>query len=63
MRDLVLTTPERQLMRDLRAGDRSRLLWAIAHTAHRDMKEGWKAREALRQGIRQKRDSAGGPRE
>ncbi len=63
MHYLVLNTPERQLMRDLLEGDRCRLLLEIAHTAHRDMKEGLKAREALMQGILQKLDSDGGPRE
>ncbi|HTX53322.1 MAG TPA: hypothetical protein VMD08_07925 [Candidatus Baltobacteraceae bacterium] len=63
MHELARTTPARQLMRDLWAGDRSRLLGEIAHPAHRDLKEGVKAREALRQGILQKRDSDGGPRE
>jgi len=61
-RCLVLTTPESQLIRELLEGDRCRLLLEIAHTDHRDMKEGLKAREELMQGILQKLRAEGTPR-
>ena len=50
-RCLVLTTPESQLIQELLEGDRCRLLLEIAHTDHRDMKEGLKTREEIMQGI------------
>ena len=61
-RCLVLTTPESQLIQELLEGDRCRLLLEIAHTDHRDMKEGLKAREELMQGILQKLRAEGTPR-
>ena len=61
-RCLVLTTPESQLIRELLEGDSCRLLLEIAHTDHRDMKEGLKAREELMQGILQKLRAEGTPR-
>jgi hypothetical protein len=51
---LILTTTEMQLLQELLDAAASRLLLEIAHTDHRGMKEGLKAREGLLQGVLQK---------
>jgi hypothetical protein len=51
---LVLNDLEARLLQEILEGDLRRLLSEIAHTDHRGMKAGLKAREALLQGILQK---------
>ncbi len=53
-RSISLTDPEVSLLRELLQGDMCRLLLEIAHTDHRQMKDGLKAREELLQGVVQK---------
>ena len=62
-RYLILSPSECALLQELLQGDRCRLLLEIAHTDHRDMKAGLKARETLLEKILQKLDADGGPRE
>jgi hypothetical protein len=52
--NISLSDPEVRLLRELLQGDLCRLLLEIAHTDHRSMKEGLKAREKLLQGVIQK---------
>ena len=48
---ISLSEPETKLLQELLQGDRCRLLLEIAHTDHRSMREGLKAREDLLQGV------------
>ncbi len=57
--NISLSDPEVKLLRELLESDRCRLLLEIAHTDHRSMREGLKAREELLQGIIHKLDAQG----
>lgn len=57
--DISLSDPEVKLLRELLQGDLCRLLLEIAHTDHRSMKEGLKAREDLLQDVIQKLEAKG----
>jgi hypothetical protein len=59
--DISLSDLEVRLLRELLQGDLCRLLLEIAHTDHRSMKEGLKAREGMLQGLIQKLESKGWP--
>jgi hypothetical protein len=52
--NVSLTDAEMKLLQELLQGDLSRLLLEIAHTDHRSMREGLKAREEMLKGIAQK---------
>ena len=52
--NVSLSDSELRLLQELLQGDLCRLLMEIAHTDHRSMKEGLKAREELLQGVIQK---------
>ena len=49
--NISLSDSEVKLLRELLEGDRCRLLLEIAHTHHRSMGDGLKAREELLEGI------------
>lgn len=49
--NISLSDPEVRLLQQLLQGDLCRLLLEIAHTDHRSMREGLKAREELLQGV------------
>ncbi|HSB69854.1 MAG TPA: hypothetical protein VLT62_11015 [Candidatus Methylomirabilis sp.] len=51
---ISLNEPEMKLLQELLQGDRCRLLMEIAHTDHRSMREGLKAREELLEGVIEK---------
>ena len=57
--NLSLSDAEVRLLRELLQGDLCRLLLEIAHTDHRSMKEGLKAREELLEGVIQKLEAKG----
>ncbi len=59
VKNISLSDPEVKLLRELLQGDRCRLLLEIAHTDHRSMREGLKAREELLEGIIYKLDADG----
>jgi hypothetical protein len=52
--NISLSDSEVRLLRELLQGDMCRLLLEIAHTDHRSMREGLKAREEVLKGIIQK---------
>lgn len=52
--DITLTDAEVRLLQQLLQGDMCRLLLEIAHTDHRSMREGLKAREELLKDVIQK---------
>ncbi len=56
---LSLSDAESELLHELLQGDLCRLLLEIAHTHHRSMREGLKAREVLLQGVIQKLEPKG----
>ena len=49
--NVSLTDAETKLLQELLQGDLSRLLMEIAHTDHRSMRDGLKAREETLKGI------------
>jgi hypothetical protein len=51
---ISLSEPEVKLLQELLQGDLCRLILEIAHTDHRSMREGLKAREEMLKGIAQK---------
>lgn len=57
--NIPLSDVEVKLLRELLEGDRSRLLPEIAHTHHRSMREGLKAREELLEGVIHKLEAQG----
>ncbi len=57
--NISLNDPEVKLLRELLEGDRCRLLLEIAHTHHRSMKEGLKAREELLEDVIHKIEAQG----
>lgn len=52
--NIALDDPEVRLLQELLQGDMSRLLLEIAHTDHRSMKQGLKAREEVLRHVIQK---------
>ncbi len=52
--NISLSDLEVRLLRELLQGDLCRLLLEIAHTDHRSMKQGLKAREEVLRGVIQK---------
>jgi len=57
--NISLSDPEVKLLRELLEGDRCRLLLEIAHTDHRSMREGLKAREGMLKGVIHKLEAQG----
>ncbi len=57
--NISLSDPEVKLLREVLEGDRCRLLLEIAHTDHRSMREGLKAREEVLQRIIHKLEAQG----
>ncbi len=52
--NISLSDPEVKLLQELLQGDSCRLILEIAHTDHRSMREGLKAREEVLKSIVQK---------
>jgi hypothetical protein len=52
--NVSLSDPEVKLLQELLQGDLCRLILEIAHTDHRSMRDGLKAREEMLKGIAQK---------
>jgi hypothetical protein len=57
--NISLSDPEVSLLKELLQGDACRLLLEIAHTDHRHMREGLKAREELLKGVIRKLEAKG----
>ncbi|MBI4572451.1 MAG: hypothetical protein HY713_04085 [candidate division NC10 bacterium] len=57
--NISLSDDEVGLLQQLLQGDMSRLLLEIAHTDHRSMKQGLKAREEVLRGVIQKLEVKG----
>ena len=57
--NISLSDSEVKLLRELLEGDRCRLLLEIAHTHHRSMRDGLKAREELLEGVIHKLEAKG----
>jgi hypothetical protein len=57
--NIVLNDPEVRLLQELLQGDMSRLLLEIAHTDHRSMRLGLKAREEVLRHVIQKLEVKG----
>jgi len=57
--NISLSDSEVRLLQELLQGDMSRLLLEIAHTDHRSMKPGLKAREEVLRGVIQKLEVRG----
>jgi len=57
--NVTLTEAEVKLLQQLLQGDLSRLLLEIAHTDHRSMRDGLKAREEVLRGVMQKLEGKG----
>ena len=56
---ISLSDPEVRLLQQLLQGDLCRLILEIAHTDHRSMREGLKAREDLLKSVIQKLEAKG----
>jgi hypothetical protein len=52
--NISLNDPEVKLLQELLQGDLCRLILEIAHTDHRSMRDGLKAREEMLKGIARK---------
>ena len=57
--NISLSDSEVRLLQELLQGDMSRLLLEIAHTDHRSMRDGLKAREEVLNGVIQKLEAKG----
>jgi hypothetical protein len=57
--NIALSDSEVKLLQELLQGDMSRLLLEIAHTDHRSMKQGLKAREEVLRHVIQKLEAKG----
>jgi len=57
--NISLSDSEEKLLQELLQGDLSRLILEIAHTDHRSMKQGLKAREEVLKSVIQKLEAKG----